>query len=114
MDKGCTKKIIHGGERIVCNENNLEGNLAKFKAQISDTEKISDDGGKSRIVKNMSKGCTQTIVEQGEPMVCNENNLSDGADVIKNNVEVHAKKETKKRIIDNRGTLFRLLAIIYS
>ena len=34
-------------------------------------------------------------------MVCNENNLSDGADVIKDNVEVHAKKETKKRNFDN-------------
>ena len=40
------------------------------------------------------------IVEQGETMAYNERNIADDADIIKDNKEVHAKKETMKRKVD--------------
>ena len=68
---------------------------------MSANEKHSGGGRKSKIAKNMGKGCAKKIIERGKSIVCNEKNLADDVDSIESNKEVHTKKETKKRNFDN-------------
>ena len=78
-----------------------KGKLETFKVRMSANEKHSGGGGggKSKIAKNMGKGCAKKFVERGKSMVCKEKNLADDVDSIESNKEVHAKKKRRKETL---------------